>query len=196
VNKAAAALWLTALATTSATPVAADEPTPAEGPGWTGLTRAADVVAARQALMAELERLMQPIDSLAADQTARGADPASAALTISRLLLAAPHLFPPTTNLYDPAAEKPETIALPAIWQDFDGFYALAGASAAAAAALAEQSDPAAQKAGGLALRATCDACHARFLRTYVPQTAGDEDTSFDFDAVFGDGKDSEGKER
>jgi cytochrome c556 len=141
--------------------------------------------------MAELERLMQPIDSLAADQTARGADPASAALTISRLLLAAPHLFPPTTNLYDPAAETPETIALPAIWQDFDAFYALAGASAAAAAALAEQTEQAAQRTGALALRATCDACHARFLRAYVPQAAGDEDTSFDFDAVFGDGDDS-----
>ena len=40
------------------------------------------------------------------------------------MLLAVPLLFPPTTNLYDPKAETPTTIALPAIWQSFPAFYA------------------------------------------------------------------------
>ena len=45
------------------------------------------------------------------------------------MLLALPHLFPPTTNLYDPKAAQPATLALPPIWKDFDSFYTLAGAA-------------------------------------------------------------------
>lgn len=164
----------------------ADEPPPA-GPGWTGVTRPQDVIAARQALMFEMERLMQPIDSFTVGEPAEPSALTSAATSVAEMLQAVPHLFPPTTNLYDPDAEAPPTIALPAIWQDFDAFYALAGAASAAAKNLASTTGTEPLKAAGRNLRSTCDACHTLFLRTYVPDTVNEEDRDFDFDAIFED---------
>lgn len=170
--------------------VAAQAPAPTNGPGWTGVGNPKDVIAARQALMFEMERLMMPIDSFTVGEPADPADLASAAITIGQMMLAVPHLFPPTTNLYDPAAETPVTIALPAIWQSFPTFYALANAASATAASLGNTKDPEALRRGGTALRAACDACHTPFLRAYQPSQASEEDASFDFDAVFGGGDD------
>jgi cytochrome c556 len=102
------------------------------------------------------------------------------------MLLAVPHLFPPTTNLYDPKAETPATLALPAIWKDFATFYALAGAAAKAAEAMAENPGGKSElRAAGRALRASCDACHALFLRPYSPSKVQQSDLDFDFDSVF-----------
>src|SRR5690606_1434628 len=117
---------------------------PADDPAWTGVTHPSDVIAARQALMTEIERLMEPIDIA---RTGEQSDPAvlkETASTIATMLLAVPHLFPPTTNLFDPEAELPETIALPAIWENFEAFYALASAASDAATAMASTDDPAA----------------------------------------------------
>ena len=155
------------------------------GPGWTGITNPEDVILARQALMTEIERLMRPIDSFAAGDAVDAALLASAAMTLSQVLPAVAHLFPPTTNLYDPDAQAPVTIALPAIWEDFPAFYALAAAASESAAALAATSQPDARKAASLNLRGTCDACHAVFLRPYVAGSVSDEDLQFDFDGFF-----------
>jgi cytochrome c556 len=51
-----------------------------------------------------------------------------------------------------------------------------------AAAALAAAPDG----ARGAALRATCDACHAQFVRQYVPSAVDSSDLEFDFDAALG----------
>jgi cytochrome c556 len=166
--------------------VAGQQPSPKDGQGWTGVTNPEDVIAARQALMAEMERLMEPIDSFTVGEPEDPEELASAAATIAQMLLATPHLFPPTTDLYDPAAETPPTIALPAIWQNFSTFYTLANAAAASAKSLAGAKSPDALRAGGTALRASCDACHAPFLRAYQPSKPSEEDASFDFDKVFG----------
>ncbi|HEY8521462.1 MAG TPA: cytochrome c [Gammaproteobacteria bacterium] len=158
---------------------------PADDPAWTGVARAADVIAARQALMAELERLMEPIDIAT---TGAESDPAAlreAAGTVATMLLAVPHLFPPTTNLYDPEAEQPQTLALPAIWENFDAFYAMATAASAAATEMAATTDPAALPDAARKLRASCDACHAPYLRPYVPRQVSEEDLNFDFDSIF-----------
>jgi cytochrome c556 len=174
----------------------AEDPAPADGPGWTGLTNPEDVILARQALMTEMERLMQPIDSLTAGEPADPDELRSAATTIAQVLLALPHLFPPTTNRYDPAAATPVTIAMPAIWQDFPTFRALADAASAAATTLASATDADALAAGSQRLRAACDACHAPFLRPYVPSTVTDEDREFDFDALFETDAGAESTER
>jgi len=166
-----------------ATDLSAD-PKPGE-PGWTGITSPKDVIAARQGLMTEMERLMQPIDSFTIGQPADLLDLSSAAETVSRILLVLPHLFPPTTNLYDPAAEEPATIALPAIWQNFPAFAAFADAASKSAATMASKTEAEDLRAAGLRLRAACDACHTPFLRAYVPATAGAADTDFNFDSVF-----------
>jgi cytochrome c556 len=161
------------------------DPSAGDGTGWTGITNPEDVILARQALMTEIERLMRPIDSFAAGDAVDSALLASAAVTLSQVLPAVAHLFPPTTNLYDPEAEAPVTIALPAIWEDFPAFYALAAVASESAAALAATSQPEASKAASLNLRGTCDACHAVFLRPYVAGSVSDEDLQFDFDGFF-----------
>lgn len=166
--------------------VAGQPPAPKDGQGWTGVTNPEDVIAARQALMAELERLMEPIDSFTVGDEEDPDELRSAATTIAQLLRAVPHLFPPTTNLYDPAAETPPTIALPAIWQSFSTFYTLANSAVASAESLAKAKTPDALRSGGTALRASCDACHAPFLRAYQPAKPSEEDANFDFDQVFG----------
>jgi cytochrome c556 len=156
-----------------------------DGPGWTGLTNPEDVISARQALMVQIEHVMRPIESFAGGDSGSPAELRAIAGTMAPMLLAAPHLFPPTTNLYDAAAETPTTLALPAIWQDFPTFYTLASASAAAAASMASVTAIEPLRAAGRNLRATCDACHARYVRPYVPATVNSDDLEFDFDSVL-----------
>jgi hypothetical protein len=99
-----------------ATPPASETQTAAlEGPGWTGLTEPEEVIEARRLLMREAERLMKPVDEYAIGGPGDAAALRSAGTTLEPLLLALPHLFPPTTNLFDPAAHDPPTIALPTI---------------------------------------------------------------------------------
>jgi len=153
--------------------------------GWTGTDHVDDVIAARFGLMVETEQLMQPIDAYTIGEPAEPQVLRSAVQTIAYLLRALPHLFPPTTNLYDPAAETPKTIALPAIWENFDDFYALAGTAANAAERMAATSDPEALRAAATELRGACDACHALYLRKYEGPEVSTEDLEFDFDSLF-----------
>jgi cytochrome c556 len=166
----------------TAAPASAQSPS---GAGWTGVSSPEDVIAARQALMAELGRLMRPIDALVAAQPSDGAAARDAATALRPLLLALPHLFPPTTNLYDEKTEQPKTLALPAIWQEFAAFYALAGHTSAVATKMAALTDAQALRAAGTELRAACDACHAPYLRPYVASSVSEADLEFDFDSVL-----------
>lgn len=156
-----------------------------EAPGRTGSTAVDDIIAARQALMSEIERLMLPIDLYAVGEPAEAEAMRSAAMSISRMLLATPHLFPPTTNLFDAQAELPKTIAMPAIWENFSGFYALARSATAAADALSYSETPDELRHNALGLRASCDACHAAFMLPYEPPTLSGDEVDLDFDALF-----------
>lgn len=155
------------------------------GSGWTGLANPQDVIAARQAVMAELEQLMRPIDAFADGQPTEPDDVRAAAATIAPLLLATPHLFPPTTNLYDDAAEQPATLALPSVWSSFPAFYALGAAASAAATKTAALTSSEALRAASKELRATCDGCHAPYLRPYHASTVSEQDLEFDFESVL-----------
>jgi cytochrome c556 len=180
------------LALVLAPTLAANAPAaPAAAPGWTGLAKPRDVITARGKLMEGMERLMQPIDTITiqtgpvkiVDLLHRNAD------TIADMLTAVPHLFPPTTNLYDPKSQTPLTIALPAIWQNFDAFYQLAGAASKAARDMAATKGDKPLRDASLKLRASCDACHALFLRKYEPPKAQSSDEDFDFDKALGNKK-------
>jgi hypothetical protein len=129
---------------------------------------------------------MQPIDTFQVVDTDNLNALRLNANTVHVMLLALPHLFPPTTNLYDPQAETPATLALPAIWNDFDTFYGLSAAASKAAETMADAPASKQQlRAEGLALRASCDSCHALFLRPYHESKVTDADTNFDFDSVL-----------
>jgi cytochrome c556 len=177
------------LATTAAfagIALAADA-TPGQGPGWTGITNPQDVITARQELMEHIEVLMEPIDTITVkgkpvdhpDQLRASAE------VIAAMLLAVPHLFPPTTNLYDPKAKEPATLALPPIWKDWGSFYTLAAAASKAAEAMAETKGTDPLRGASLRLRASCDACHVLYLRPYAPPKVLDSDLDFDFDSAL-----------
>ena len=158
---------------------------PTAGPGWTGATEPEEVIEARRVLMIELERQMTVVDRFTLGEPADLAALKSAATTMEALLLASLHLFPPTTNLLDPNVLESPTIALPAIWQDFDSFLSIGEAAEAAAATMAAADGADALRAAGRNLRATCEACHAQFTRPYTPPQVTEEDLNFDFEAVL-----------
>jgi cytochrome c556 len=155
------------------------------GAGWTGLTEADEIIEARRLLMVEAERLMKPIDELAIGEPADAAAVRSNAVTLEPILLALPHLFPPTTNLFDPAALDPPTVALPAIWQRFAAFQTFAESAEGAAAALAAADDGEPLRAASARLRGACDTCHAAFMKPYRPPVVTDEDRNFDFESAL-----------
>lgn len=155
-----------------------------EQPGWTGVSHPEDVISTRRLLMDELQQLIRPIDAYAAGEPAEAEQLREAARSIAAIMAAVPHLYPPTTDRYDAGAEVPDTLALPAIWQDFDTFYRLATASVAAADALFA-TDSGATRQAAVTLRASCDACHALYLRPWEPAGVSSEDLEFDFDAIF-----------
>jgi cytochrome c556 len=155
------------------------------GAGWTGLTEADEIIEARRLLMVEAERLMKPIDELAVGEPADAAVVRSNAVTLEPILLALPHLFPPTTNLFDPAALDPPTVALPAIWQRFAAFQTFAESAEGAAAALAAAGDGEPLRAASARLRGACDTCHTAFMKPYTPPVVTDEDRNFDFESAL-----------
>jgi len=154
-------------------------------PGWTGVAQAKDLITARQELMEHIELLMEPIDTLTVQPVKDPLRVRQNAEVIGAMLLAVPHLFPPTTNLFDPKAAQPETLALPPIWQQFDTFYKLAGLAAQAAEHMAAAKGQEQMRSASLALRGSCDACHAVFLRHYEPPKTQESDYTFDFDGAL-----------
>jgi len=173
------ALWLP-LASAGATGVR-----PAAAPGWTGSTHVKEIITARQELMEHIELLMEPIDTLTVQPVKDPQRVQQNAEVIGAMLLAVPHLFPPTTNRFDPKAAQPETLALPPIWQQFDTFYKLAGLAAQAAEHMAAAKGQEQMRSASLALRGSCDACHAVFLRRYEPPKTRESDYTFDFDGAL-----------
>jgi cytochrome c556 len=162
--------------------------TPAAVPGWTGLSKPLDVIHARGELMEHMELLMQPIDTITV-QTGPVKNVEllhQNAEAVSAMLLAVPHLFPPTTNLYEPKSQTPPTIALPAIWKNFESFYSLAQAASKAAEEMGNAKGDKALRAASLKLRASCDACHTLYLRKYEMPKVLPSDYSFDFEAALG----------
>jgi cytochrome c556 len=135
--------------------------------------------------MLAIEDQMLPIDTYTVDESVDTAALTANAATIAAMLQATPHLYPPTTNLYDPDTDYPETLALPRIWEDFATFAAMADGSVMAAEALTAARDPDTLRSAAINLRATCDACHALHLRPYVPSQVTEEDLNFDFDSLF-----------
>ena len=140
---------------------------------------------ARQELMEHIEILMEPIDTIQVKEVRDADKLRGAAETIGAMLLALPHLFPPTTNLYDPKVQMPATLALPRIWTDFGTFYQLAGAAASASEAMGSAQGATQLRAASKQLRSSCDACHALFLRAYLPPKVQDSDYKFDFDSAL-----------
>jgi cytochrome c556 len=125
-----------------------------------------DVIFARKTIMnfmcdtmADIERMiaMRQIDL----EGARGSADA-----MSVMLLAFPHLFPPDSNQWDPAADPDPvtgTYASPELWNRFSDFYRLATAAAQSAQDMSRAGTLDEFKSRTRELRIICDTCHALY---------------------------------
>src|SRR6266849_4781147 len=128
-----------------------------------------DTIFARKILMGAIDMNMDEIETMLAPEgkleLAEGQEHAE---TISTMLMAFPHMFPPRTNQWTLGADRDpatDTFASPAVWSNFTDFYQ----RATAASKLAFDASRAKRAAGFkpliAQLRAACNACHAVYMK-------------------------------
>jgi cytochrome c556 len=112
--------------------------------------------------MDEIETMLAPEGKLVLGDAQEHAE------TISTMLMAFPHLFPPPTNQWKPGADRDpatDTFANPDLWSNFADFYRRAGEASKIAwdASRAKRPDEFRSLIGQL--RQRCNACHALNLK-------------------------------
>ena len=125
-----------------------------------------DIIVARKILMSTIGSNMYPIDQML--ETGKiDLDAARLNLeSISAMLLVFPHLFPASTNLWNPNTKRDpatDTLADAAIWESNSTFFgdAIAGSKYAYAASRAQSLESFRKNARDL--RLTCDGCHSTY---------------------------------
>jgi cytochrome c556 len=89
--------------------------------------------------------------------------------TISTMLMAFPHMFPPATNQWKQGAERDpatDTFAAPDVWTNFTDFYARAMAASKVAWAASRAKRAVDFRPLIVQLREQCNACHAINMKT------------------------------
>src|SRR5580700_337154 len=138
---------------------------PTSPAGAQELPAAKDTIFARKILMGAIDMNMDEIETMLAPEgkldLAEGQEHAE---TISTMLMAFPHMFPPATNQWMAGAERdpaPDTFASPELWKNFADFYARAteASKIAWSASRARRPDEFRPLIGQL--RQRCNACHA-----------------------------------
>ena len=128
-----------------------------------------DTIFARKILMGAIDMNMDEIETMLAPEgkldSVEGREHADA---ISIMLMAFPHLFPPTTNQWKPNVDRDpatDTFASPDLWTHFADFYKRAtdASKLAFAASRAERADQ--FRASIAQLRAACNGCHAAYQK-------------------------------
>ena len=124
-----------------------------------------DTIFARKILMSaidmnmdEIEEMLEPEGKLDLNDAQEHAE------TISTMLMAFPHMFPPTTNQWKPGAERDpafDTFAAPEVWANFADFYARATEASKIAWAASRAKRAVDFRPLIVQLRAHCNACHA-----------------------------------
>ena len=129
-----------------------------------------DTIFARKILMGAIDMNMDEIETmLAPEGKLMLSDAQEHAETISTMLMAFPHLFPPATNQWKPGADRDpatDTFANPDLWSNFADFYRRAAEASQLAwdASRAKRPDEFRSLIGQL--RQRCNACHALNLKT------------------------------
>jgi cytochrome c556 len=129
-----------------------------------------DTIFARKILMGAIDMNMDEIETMLAPEGKLVlSDAQEHAETISTMLMAFPHLFPPATNQWKPGANRDpatDTFASPDLWSNFADFYqrATEASKIAWSASRAKRADEFRPLIGQL--RQRCNACHALNLKT------------------------------
>jgi len=130
---------------------------------------AKDTIFARKILMGAIDMNMDEIETMLAPEGKLVlSDAQEHAETISTMLMAFPHLFPPATNQWKPGENRDpatDTFANPQLWSDFDDFYRRATEASKIAweASRAKRADEFRPLIGQLHQR--CNGCHAVNLK-------------------------------
>jgi cytochrome c556 len=129
-----------------------------------------DAIFARKILMDAISRNMDELEGMTSSgkaiNLAEGHEHADA---ISVMLMAFPHLFPPSTNQWQPNVDRDpgrDTYASPDVWTRFADFYAQAGNASKVAHSASRTQQEAAFKGFVASLRTACDSCHAVYLKS------------------------------
>jgi cytochrome c556 len=128
-----------------------------------------DVIFARKTVMSTLSDNFDQIEAMISTNKIDLADAHEHADTISVLLMAYPHLFPPASNQWKPNVDRDpgtDTFASPDVWSKFSDFYQRAAHASKTAYDMSRADKVDELKAGAKELRATCNACHAAYLKT------------------------------
>ncbi len=127
-----------------------------------------DVIRARKIVMSTIANSMYEIDGML--QTGKIDLPKARhhADAISGLLVAFPHLFPPSTNTWTPNAPRDpvaDTFTDPSLWKEFTFFYKEAQRAAEYAYDASRAENDAEFRKNATELRLACDTCHATFQK-------------------------------
>lgn len=129
-----------------------------------------DTIFARKILMGAIDMNMDEIETMLAPEGKLVlSDAQEHAETISTMLMAFPHLFPPATNQWKEGATRDpatDTFANPAIWSNFPDFYQRATEASKIAWNASRARKPDEFRALAGQLRQRCNACHALNLKT------------------------------
>jgi cytochrome c556 len=154
-----------AAAIAALTVVMPTDPAPAQE-----LPAAKDTIFARKILMGAIDMNMDEIETmLAPEGKLESADAQEHSETISTMLMAFPHMFPPTTNQWKAGAPRDpatDTFASPDVWTNFADFYERATEASKIAWSASRAKRSADFKVLIIQLREGCNACHALNLKT------------------------------
>jgi cytochrome c556 len=127
-----------------------------------------DVIFARKMVMSSLSDTMDKIEAMIEAGKINLAEGQDEANTISVMLMAFPHLFPPASNQWKPDTDVDPatgTFASPDVWTKYSDFYQRASAASKAAYDAHDANNVNEFKAAIAKLRADCNSCHAVFLK-------------------------------
>jgi cytochrome c556 len=129
-----------------------------------------DAIFARKILMDSIDEQMTAIEGVVNSGQAFDLDEAADHVdTISVMLMAFPHLFPPSTNQWQPNAQRDpahDTYAAPEVWTNFSDFYQRAAAASKLAYTASRAKQVGDFEKAMASLRIDCNACHADYLKT------------------------------
>jgi cytochrome c556 len=129
-----------------------------------------DTIFARKILMGSIDANMDEIETMIATGSSFSlADGREHADLISIMLMAFPHMFPSSTNQWNPGADRDpatDTYASPDVWTNFADFYRRATDASKIAFDASRAKRAVEFKAHVAQLREACNSCHAAYQKT------------------------------
>jgi cytochrome c556 len=127
---------------------------------------AKDVIFARKTLMNSICEKTTAIETMISLRRIDLDEARKLADAMSAMLLAFPHLFPPSSNQWNPNVDpdpETDTYASPELWTGFSDFYLRSAAAAKIAHDLSRADKIDDVKTGARELRIVCDTCHGLY---------------------------------